>query len=219
MRKLSTITFTSKNRTPGNFDRAGFSWHSRTFLAVCWMLALGPFSREKHSPRVSCAGQGWGRHSLAKQNLVCTQALLIYCPSKFVQVQKGAQGRLRAGVTVPSFGQEARQGEPQTAHSGNELCWGCSPGLSPRPDCSWERRQPQYQLQDMPIHTLRNSKERLFLLKERATVISLWQTSLRLDQQNPILHRNYMGEPLSLRGFQRPKSISKFRVKVYLAIR
>lgn len=98
MRKLSTITFTSKNRTLGNFDPAGFSWHSRTFLAVGWISALGPFSREKHSPRVSCAGQGWGRHSSEKESPhtgepFCTQALLIYCHIKLPKCRRV----LRAG--------------------------------------------------------------------------------------------------------------------------
>lgn len=113
MRKLSKITFTSKNRTLGNFDRAGFSWHSGTFLAVCWILALGPFSREKHPARVSCAGQGWGRHSPVKELPRMAEPCLHPGTSNLlsheaVQVQKGAQGRVRAGVTVPLAREQAR---------------------------------------------------------------------------------------------------------------
>lgn len=50
VRKNSTTTFTSKNRTPGDFDQAGLTWHSGTFLTVRWLLALGPISREKRLP-------------------------------------------------------------------------------------------------------------------------------------------------------------------------
>ena len=97
VRKHSMTTFTSKNRTPGDFDRAGFSWHSRTFLTVCWLLAVGPISREKRPPQASRAEQGLGRSSPAKE-LACMAEVCLHPGTfnlllhKIVQVQKG-EGR------------------------------------------------------------------------------------------------------------------------------
>lgn len=49
---------------------------------------------------------------------------------KIVQVQKGAQGRVRAGAALP-FGQAASRREPSNHMSGNQACWDRSPGLNP----------------------------------------------------------------------------------------
>lgn len=130
MRKHSVITFTSKNRTPGDCNQAGFSWHSRTFLTVCWLLALGPISREKCLLRASCAGQALGRSSLARQRLVCTQALLIYyCikPAKCGKVLRAGRGQ---ELLSPLVRQQAR-GNPLTTGFGDEARQDQSLGLNP----------------------------------------------------------------------------------------
>lgn len=199
MRKTSTTTIASKNRTPGDFDQAGFTWHSGTFLTVRWLLALGPIRREERLPEGPVqdrggAGAARRRSRFARQRLVRTQALLTSYHGKL----PGRGKVLRAGAAL-SLGQAASRSEPPNRVF---ACWDRSPGLHPRsqPQSGQETASGPASGHAHPRPTAAQvppPKEGLSF-KVATGTCSLANQPQGPPRQNPVLHRHYVGGHVSV---------------------